>query len=200
MKLFIAAIALFLTACHAQPSNQPTDTAAYKPGKHHFKFTDQGMYYNGTQFHLGDTIQTYVKIFGPYSRDLGGGAYAWDSLGMMVTSPPLYRPRIAAIYWQISHAQDYNDHIKEFLIPEPLDIEKCGVLLTQNIRFRQVLRSTDCFYESVLHGLYKCGGYSETDTSKYDNIYYYLNSEIYDMGENKASYAVVSEFFVATDN
>jgi hypothetical protein len=209
MKLLIATMAFLLTACNAQPGNPPKDTPAYKPGKHHFKFTDQGMYYNGTQFRLGDSIQAYVKIFGPYNRIANFDGYLWDSLGMCIKTPAPYRPRVAGITWQISYPQNIGKEYNTFndypgyprtLIPESLDVEKCDIILTKNIRFKEVLQHTDCFYEDALHGLYKTTGYYEPDTSKYyDHIYYYLNSEIYDQAEGKTPYAVVSEFSVETD-
>jgi hypothetical protein len=208
MKIIIAAMALLLTACHAQPSNQPKDTAAYKPGKHHFKFTEHGMYYNGVQFHLGDTIQTYVKIFGPYSRDLGGGAYAWDSLGMMVAAPPPYTPRIAVIRWQVSYRADYfednnaNKRYSDFpkyLIPEPLEIENCGVLITPNMRLRLLLNKTDCFYEHLY--TYKNTGVTDTSANAFlHHLTFYLDKEIYDEAENKRPYAVVATFSVDAED
>jgi hypothetical protein len=199
-----------LTACQAQPnSSQAKDTTAYKPGKHHFKFTENGMYYNGVQFHLGDSIQAYVKIFGPYSRRENLDLYIWDSLGMSFKTPPPDRPRVSAVDWQVSYPQDYfeadnsTNHYRLFpklLIPEPLDIEKCGVVLTRNIRFREVLRSTNCFYQSAIHTVYKAAGYTETDQKAFHNIYYYINAEVYDEAEGKTPYGVVEEFTVSTED
>ena len=213
-KLLIIALTVFyISGCKAQPAKDSTavndTTVSRQPGKHHFKFTEKQMYYNGIPFQLGDSLEAYIKIFGKYNRKIAFDCYVWDSLGMIIVPAKEFQQRVSMITWQVSFPADYKrwdtagtefKNVPKCLIPEPLEIEKCRVLITPNMRFKKLLSSTDCFYESVLHGLYKTTGYTDSRPGAFQSIYYYADSEVYDMAENKTPYAVVREFSVSADD
>lgn len=205
-----------ITGCHAQSSegvSSKNDTTATNIfGKHHFKFTDHGMFYNGVPFRLGDSIQQYVKLFGLYDRE-HWGVYTWDSLGMMVVerSPQLKDAgRVAIITWLVSYPAKYADwdtsaqyykNKPKYLISSPLEFEKrdCYVLIEKNMRMRKFLNTATCFHQSVIHIVYETAASSKPE-DYYHRIYYYVDSETYDMAEAKTPYNVVKQFEVSTED
>jgi len=215
LKLLSIAFSLFFIAgCNAQPADEVTikyDSTTYKPGKHHFKFTDHGMFYNNIPFRLGDSIQEYVKIFGKYSRadnPINPSGFIWDSLGMVMKFPAPDRYRASEIAFFISYPDDYKNweinstgdrHYPRCLIPEPLEIEKCHILISSNMRFKKLLQNTNCFHQAVIHSVYKTTG-SAKPSDYFQDIYYYIDVEVHDMAEKKTPYTVVAQFSVAADD
>lgn len=57
--------------------------------QHRFEFNECEMLYNGQPFKLGDSVDEFVELFGPYSRmvELAHDVYVWDSLGVSVYVP-----------------------------------------------------------------------------------------------------------------
>jgi len=210
--LSIAFSLLFIAGCNAQPADEVTikyDSTTYKPGKHHFKFTDHGMFYNNIPFRLGDSIQEYVKIFGKYSRADEGtypGGYIWDSLGMVLKISAKDRPHVGEIAFYVTFPEGYEDwdtNSTEYkfhprcLIPDPLEIEKCHILIPSNMRFKKLLQSTDCFYQAVINTGYQTPASSSPEDYFHD-VYYYIDVDMHDMAEKKTPYSVVAQFSVTS--
>lgn len=111
---------LLLHICSAFQSCAQSREVKLNP-EHRFEFDACEMRYNEQAFKLGDSIDKFIELFGPYSRmvDLAHDTYVWDTLGVSV-----YVPWDKQNVIEMNFIFDFQREINEYPPDEEFDFER----------------------------------------------------------------------------